>query len=150
MHHAWSLIQEVEGLGGMTRAIEKGLPKLRIEEAAARRQARIDAGHDVIVGVNRYRPSEKEILDTLEVDHSAVRRAQLGRLAGLRAGRDPAAVAEALEALRRGASGTDNVLALAIDAVRAKLGADAIAKGRGLDAGRVPQAKRGKAARRGR
>ncbi len=118
MHRAWSLIQEVEELGGVAKAIETGLPKLRIEEAAARRQARIDSGHDVIVGVNRYRPSSNENLDTLEVDNTAVRENQIRRLKTLRAGRDAARVETALAALSAGAANGGNLLELAVDAVR--------------------------------
>ena len=104
-HRAWDLIQEIEGLGGMARAIEKGVPKLRIEEAAARRQARIDAGVDVIVGVNRYRPDDETPLDTLEVDNTAVRQAQLSRLEKLKRERDSTAVEARLQALTAGARG---------------------------------------------
>jgi methylmalonyl-CoA mutase len=115
-------LREVEELGGMASAIAQGLPKRRIEEAAARTQARIDGGRQVIVGVNRYRagldPGELEIL---EVDNGAVRAAQVGRLAELRAARDPAAVDAALAALRgAAASGDGNLLALAVDAARAR------------------------------
>ncbi|HLQ39284.1 MAG TPA: methylmalonyl-CoA mutase [Planctomycetota bacterium] len=116
---AWALIQEVEQLGGMTKAIEQGLPKLRIEEAAARRQARIDAGEEAIVGVNKYQPEQQEPLDILAIDNSAVRNTQIARLQQLKRTRDGAAVQRALAALTEGARGTDNLLALSIDAVRA-------------------------------
>ncbi|MGE3174684.1 MAG: methylmalonyl-CoA mutase [Planctomycetota bacterium] len=116
---AWALIQEVELLGGMTAAIEQGLPKLRIDEAAARRQARIDSGKETIVGVNRYRPEQEEPLDILSIDNSAVRQAQEQRLVELRRTRDQAAVQAALAALRQGAEGDGNLLALTIPAVRA-------------------------------
>ncbi len=117
---AWERIAEIEGLGGMAKAIERGVPKLRIEEAAALRQARIDSGRDVIVGVNRYKAEgESTPLDILSVDTKAVRAAQLARLDELRASRDAAAVESALTALRDGAAGDANLLALSIDAARA-------------------------------
>ncbi len=115
---AWSLIQEVERLGGMAKAIEAGLPKRRIEEAAARKQARIDSGQDVIVGVNRYEPHQETPLETLEVDNSEVRTRQVARLAELRAERDQAAVEEALGKLTAGCLGDANLLELAVDAAR--------------------------------
>ncbi|TCK31046.1 methylmalonyl-CoA mutase [Ancylobacter aquaticus] len=113
-------IAEVEELGGMAKAIEAGIPKLRIEEAAATTQARIDSGAQTVVGVNRYRPDRETPLDVLRVDNSAVRAAQLEKLARLKAERDPQAVAGALAALEAGARGNGNLLALAIDAARAK------------------------------
>ncbi len=113
-------IDEVEALGGMGRAIEAGLPKRRIEEAAARTQARIDAGEQVVVGVNRFRPDNEPPLDTLRVDNRAVRAAQIARLAKLRSERDRAAVEAALAALTEGARGRTNLLSLAIDAARAR------------------------------
>ncbi len=117
---AWAHIQEVEALGGMERAIAEGLPKLRIEEAAARTQARIDSGQQVIVGVNRYRLADEAPVDVLRVDNAAVRAAQAERLARLRATRDGDAVAAALSALSTvAASGGGNLLALAVDAARA-------------------------------
>jgi methylmalonyl-CoA mutase len=125
MHKAWAHIREIEELGGMAKAIETGLPKRRIEEAAARRQAQIDSGREVIVGVNRYRREEEEEIAVREVDNRAVREAQLRRLAGVRDGRDGLAVAHALEALARCArNGDGNLLELSIDAarVRATLG----------------------------
>ena len=118
---AWAHIQEVEELGGMTRAIEEGLPKRRIEEAAARTQARIDAGRQALVGVNAYRLDEPEQVEVLKVDNRAVRQKQLERLATLRRERDDAAVAGALDALERCAStGEGNLLALSVDAARAR------------------------------
>ncbi len=117
---AWSHIQEVEELGGMRRAIEAGLPQRRIEEAAARKQARIDTGKDVIVGVNRYvEEDEGEPLETLVVDNTAVRTAQIEQLQSLRASRDSAACRAAVAALTEGARGGGNLLALAIDCARA-------------------------------
>jgi len=114
-------IEEVEKLGGMTRAIEAGLPKLRIEEAAARTQARIDSGAQAVIGVNKYRPRDEAAIDVLKVDHGAVRQLQLDKLARLKRERDPRAVADALAALTRTAEGGNgNLLALAIDAARAK------------------------------
>ncbi len=118
-HRAWELIQEVEELGGMAKAIETGLPKLRIEEAAARKQARIDSGKDVIVGVNRYQVEEESEIDILEVDNAKVREAQLERLKQLKENRDNAAVEAALKAISDAArSGEGNLLALAVDAAR--------------------------------
>jgi len=114
-------IEEVEALGGMTRAIEAGLPKLRIEEAAARTQARIDAGAQAVIGVNKYRPESEAPIDVLKVDNAAVRQLQVDKLARLKRERDPKAVAEALATLTRNAAGGNgNLLALAIDAARAK------------------------------
>ncbi|HJL33110.1 MAG TPA: methylmalonyl-CoA mutase, partial [Polyangiaceae bacterium LLY-WYZ-15_(1-7)] len=118
---AWAHIQEVEELGGMTKAIEEGLPKLRIEEAAARTQARIDSGKQPIIGVNTFPLREKEDIPILKVDNSAVREAQLRRLEQLRSERDGDAVRRALEALTNAAdSGEGNLLALSIEAARAK------------------------------
>ncbi|GIV62452.1 MAG: methylmalonyl-CoA mutase [Rhodothermaceae bacterium] len=116
---AWTLIQEVEARGGMTKAIEEGLPKLRIEEAAARKQARIDAGKDVIVGVNRYRLDREPPIEILEVDNTAVREQQIARIREVKARRDEAAVEAALEALTRCAeTGEGNLLALSVEAAR--------------------------------
>ncbi|GAB3262593.1 methylmalonyl-CoA mutase [Larkinella harenae] len=119
---AWALIQEVEKLGGMTKAIETGLPKLRIEEAAARKQARIDAGKDVIVGVNKYQPESEKELDLREVDNQAVREAQLNRLNEVKTKRDSGKVEAALTALFEAAHSnrraSTNLLALAIEAAR--------------------------------
>ena len=109
---AYGHIQEVEQLGGMARAIEAGIPKLRIEEAAARTQARIDAGEQAVIGVNKYRPQDEKPIDVLKVDNSAVRQLQLDKLSRLRAERDPAQVKTALEVLTRAASGGNaNLLA---------------------------------------
>ncbi|RYD99426.1 MAG: methylmalonyl-CoA mutase [Sphingobacteriales bacterium] len=116
---AWTLIEEVESLGGMAKAIETGVPKMRIEEAAAKKQARIDGGLDTIVGVNNYITDEKSDIEILEVDNTKVREQQLARLAQLKAERDNTAVQEALEALKEAAqTGQGNLLALAIDAAR--------------------------------
>ncbi len=117
---AWKHIEEVEQLGGMTKAIENGLPKLRIEEAAARAQAQIDSGARPIIGVNRFQSSTRDEIPILKVDNSAVRKAQLDRLAKLKAERDDAAVTRALEALTKGAESEANLLALSIEAARAK------------------------------
>ena len=118
---AWAHIQEVEELGGMAKAIEAGIPKLRIEEASAKTQARIDAGQQSVIGVNKYRPENEAPIDVLKVDNSAVRIMQLDKLRRLRAERDPAQLAAALESLTRAADGGNgNLLALAIDAARAK------------------------------
>ena len=118
---AWGHIQEVEELGGMAKAIEAGIPKLRIEEAAAKAQGRIDSGTQSIIGVNKYRPTEERPIDVLKVDNSAVRKLQLEKLARLKAEREPKAVEDALAALTRAADrGNGNLLALAVDAARAK------------------------------
>jgi len=119
MHKAWHHIQEIEALGGMAKAIETGIPKMRIEEAAARRQARIDSGRETIVGVNKYRLAEEKPLDVLVVDNQAVRLSQLRRLAQTKSGRDPVAVNAALAALTRCAeTGEGNMLDLSIHAAR--------------------------------
>jgi methylmalonyl-CoA mutase len=117
---AWAHIQEVEALGGMAKAIEAGIPKLRIEEAAATTQARIDGGAQTVVGVNKFKPVKDRLIDVLRVDNSAVRAAQIDKLNRLKAERSPAEVAAKLEALTNGAAGNGNLLALAIDAARAK------------------------------
>jgi methylmalonyl-CoA mutase len=117
---AWAHIQEVEALGGMAKAIEAGIPKLRIEEAAATTQARIDGGAQTVVGVNKFKPVKDKLIDVLRVDNSAVRAAQIDKLSRLKAERSPAEVAAKLEALTNGAAGNGNLLALAIDAARAK------------------------------
>ncbi|MCH2194953.1 methylmalonyl-CoA mutase [Kordia sp.] len=116
---AMQLIEEVEELGGMTKAIEAGIPKMRIEEAAARKQARIDSGQDVIVGVNKYRLKKEDPLHILEVDNQTVRNSQLARLDELKKNRNTAEVTEALQKLTDAASsGEENLLALAVDAAR--------------------------------
>jgi methylmalonyl-CoA mutase len=118
---AEKLIAEVEDMGGMTKAVEAGLPKLRIEEAAARRQARVDRGEDVIVGVNKYQAERGPQPETLEVDNSAVRKQQIARLERIRETRDPAACQAALDALTEAAkTGDGNLLALSIEAMRAR------------------------------
>ncbi len=117
---AEKLIGEVEKLGGMTRAVEAGMPKLKIEEAAARRQARIDRGEEVIVGVNKYRSGEQAELELLDIDNSKVRATQIARLAQIRASRDAAKVEAALSALRAGAASDANLLALSVEAIRAR------------------------------
>ena len=122
---AWKHIQEVEEMGGMAKAIETGLPKMRIEEAAARKQARIDANKDIIVGVNKYRLEKEDPLEILEVDNMAVRESQLARLKKLRDGRDDAEVQQSLDAITKACeTGEGNLLALAVDAAkkRASLG----------------------------
>lgn len=124
-HRAWKLIQEIEEMGGMAKAIETGLPKMRIEEAAARKQARIDSKKDIIVGVNKYRLEKEDPIEILEVDNTAVREAQIRRLKELKASRDNAAVEKALEAITQAcATGEGNLLELAVEAakVRATLG----------------------------
>ncbi|PXA78553.1 methylmalonyl-CoA mutase [Caulobacter sp. D4A] len=113
-------IEEVEAAGGMAKAIEQGIPKLRIEEAAAKTQARIDSNRQSVVGVNRYKPEVADVIPMLKVDNSSVRNQQLEKLARLKAERDPAATEAALKALEDGARGSGNLLALAVDAARAK------------------------------
>ncbi|MEL7221802.1 MAG: methylmalonyl-CoA mutase family protein, partial [Bacteroidota bacterium] len=118
---AWSLIQEVEELGGMAKAIEEGLPKLRIEEAAARKQARIDSGQEQLVGVNIFQTQEAAQIDILEVDNTAVRESQIKGLAAVKAQRHEQAVTRALEALHQAAAQQEgNLLALAVEAARAR------------------------------
>ena len=118
---AWGHIQEVEALGGMAKAIEAGLPKLRIEEASAKTQARIDSGAQWVVGVNKFKPESEAAIDVLKVENSTVRRLQIDKLTRLKSERDQKTVAEALENLTRSAAqGNGNLLALAIDAARAK------------------------------
>ncbi|MEW5704784.1 MAG: methylmalonyl-CoA mutase [Pseudomonadota bacterium] len=118
---AGKLMDEVEAMGGMTQAIVAGMPKLRIEEAATRRQARIDRGEEVIVGVNRYQPEgEEKSFDILDIDNADVRARQLARLEQVRKTRDEAGVQAALQALTQGARGDANLLALSIEAVRAR------------------------------
>ncbi len=118
-HRAWAHIQEIEKLGGMAKAIESGVPKMRIEEASARKQSRIDSNIDTILGVNKYRLDHEDPIETLEIDNTAVRQAQLDRLAKLRANRDSEAVQKALDALTECArTGQGNLLELSIDAAR--------------------------------
>lgn len=117
---AWEIIERVEGEGGMAKAVEAGWPKAMIEEAAAARQARVDRGDDVIVGVNRFRLGDEDPIETLEVDNARVRREQIERIAAVRAARDADACDKALDALREGARGGGNLLALAVDAARAR------------------------------
>ncbi|MDF2038537.1 methylmalonyl-CoA mutase [Cytobacillus oceanisediminis] len=122
---AWEHIEEIENLGGMAKAIETGLPKMRIEEAAARRQAQIDSGKETIIGVNKYRLEKEEPIDILDIDNTAVRLKQIEKLEQLKASRDNEKVAEALEAITRAAdTGEGNLLELAVNAarVRATLG----------------------------
>ena len=119
MHSAWELIQEVEELGGMAKAIETGVPKMRIEEAAARRQARIDSSEDIIVGLNAYPPPEEPMIPVLDIDNDAVRNSQVERLAQLKRNRDAEAVRLSLEQIERcAASGEGNLLECTVDAAR--------------------------------
>jgi len=118
---AWGHIEEVEALGGMAKAIEASIPKLRIEEAAAKTQARIDAGAQSVIGVNKYAPTNEKPIEVLKIDNSAVRAHQIEKLQRLKAERDPTVLQEALDALTRAADrGNGNLLALAVDAARAK------------------------------
>jgi methylmalonyl-CoA mutase len=117
---AWALIEEVESLGGMTKAVASGMPKLRIEESAARRQARVDRGDEVIVGVNKYQPENPEHVDVLAIDNSDVRRQQIARLERVRAERDEQACEDALRRLTEGAAAKGNLLELCVDAARAR------------------------------
>ena len=118
---AWALISEVEEMGGMTRAVESGMPKLRIEESAARKQARIDQGEEVIVGVNKYRPEVEDHVDILDIDNAKVRKSQIARLKKIKAARDGKALEAALAGLSQCAgTGQGNLLALAIEAMRAR------------------------------
>ncbi|MFG1923433.1 methylmalonyl-CoA mutase [Cryptosporangium sp. NPDC048952] len=148
---AWSHIEEVEAAGGMARAINEGIPKLRIEEAAARTQARIDSGRQPVIGVNRYRPDADEPIEVLRVDNASVRREQIEKLERLRAERDPRAVEDALAALTKAADAAlnghrgpgldENLLALAVDAARHKATvgeiSDALEKVYGRHAGQI-------------
>jgi methylmalonyl-CoA mutase len=118
-HRAWELISEIEELGGMAKAIDTGIPKMRIEEAAARKQARIDSGQDIIVGVNKYQVKEENQIEILEVDNTAVMRSQLERLKELKKSRDNQAVKGALDAITKCAeTGSGNLLELAVEAAR--------------------------------
>ena len=150
-HRAWAHIKEVEAAGGMAAAIDEGLPKLRVEEAAARTQARIDSGRQPVIGVNKYRLAEEDQLDVLKIDNAGVRKLQQDKLDRLRAERDPGEVASALAALTRAAGAaqdgsrpdglSQNLLALAIDAARAKATvgeiSDALEKVYGRHAGQI-------------
>jgi methylmalonyl-CoA mutase len=125
VHKAWAYIEEIESMGGMAKAIETGIPKMRIEEASARKQARIDSQKDVIVGVNKYRLEKEDPIDILDIDNTAVRLSQIERLKVLRANRDEAAVQLSLDAITKSCeTGEGNLLELAIDAAakRASLG----------------------------
>jgi methylmalonyl-CoA mutase len=115
---AWAIIERVEAEGGMAKAVAAGWPKAMIEEAAAARQARVDRGEDVIVGVNKYRLAQEDRIETLEVDNHAVREAQIARLAAVRAARDETACRAALDAITKGATEGGNLLALAVEAAR--------------------------------
>ena len=117
---AWALIEEVEAHGGMTKAVAEGLPKHRIEEAAAARAAKVDIGETVIVGVNRYRLAEEEEHDFLEVDNARVRAGQIAKIEKVRAGRDEAKARAALDALEKGARGDENLLSLSVEAARVR------------------------------
>ena len=117
---AWKIIGEVDELGGMTKAVASGMPKRLIEEAAAARQARVDKGEDVIVGVNKYRPDNADQIDFLDVDNVKVREGQVARISATKAARDEAACQAALGALTEGAKGGTNLLALAVTAARAR------------------------------
>jgi methylmalonyl-CoA mutase len=117
---AWALIQEVEGMGGMTMAVAEGMPKRRIEEASAARAARVDRGEDVIVGVNRYRLKDEAPIDILEVDNAKVRAGQIERIERTRSSRDEAAARAALDALTQGAGSGANLLQLSVEAARAR------------------------------
>jgi methylmalonyl-CoA mutase len=118
--HARAIIDEVEAMGGMTKAVEAGIPKLRIEESAARRQARVDKAEDVIVGVNKFETTEPSTVDVRDIDNAAVRDSQIARLKQVKAARDPARVAATLEALTKGAAANGNLLELAVEAARAR------------------------------
>lgn len=120
-HRAWSIIQEIEALGGMAKAIETGMPKMRIEEAAAKKQGRIDANTDIIVGVNKYKPEKEESIDILEVDNTAVREAQIKRLNIIKEERDNNKVNRLLNSITHAVqSNAGNLLALSVDAARAR------------------------------
>ena len=120
LEHAWALMQEVEEMGGMTKAVATGMPKLRIEESAAKRQAMIDRGEDVIVGVNKYRKDTEDPIDILEIDNDAVREGQVARLARIRATRDQTACDAALAELERRTTQGGNLLEAAVAAARAR------------------------------
>ncbi|MDT8424302.1 MAG: methylmalonyl-CoA mutase [Desulfuromonadales bacterium] len=117
---ATEILDEIEGLGGMTKAIESGMPKLRIEESAARKQAAIDSGRDVIVGVNKYKLAKEDPIEVLDIDNSAVRESQIARINKIRAGRDAAACQAALAAITAACDTDDNLLALCVEAARCR------------------------------
>jgi methylmalonyl-CoA mutase len=117
---AWKLIEEVEAMGGMTKAVASGLPKLRIEESAARRQAMMDRGEEVVVGVNKYKPTREDAVEILDVDNMAVRDSQIARLTNIRASRDAGACDAALAELERRARDGGNLLEAAVAAARAR------------------------------
>jgi len=117
---AWALVEEVEQLGGMTKAVESGMPKLRIEESAARRQAAVDRGDETVVGVNKYRSDQEPQVEVRHIDNTEVRRQQIARLEAVRASRDPQRCAVALDALRAGAAADANLLELCVEAARAR------------------------------
>jgi len=117
---AWDIIQEVEEIGGMTKAVEAGMPKMQIEASAARKQARVDQGEEVIVGVNKYQSDDKDKFDVREIDNTAVRDAQVARITAIRASRDEIAAQSALCALENGAQSNSNLLALSVDAARSR------------------------------
>jgi methylmalonyl-CoA mutase len=117
---AWALIQEVEALGGMTKAVESGMPKLKIEEAATAKQARVDRGEEVVVGVNKYRLEKEDAIDFLEVDNAKVRAGQIARIENTRRLRDETKAQACLQAIRDGARAAGNLLALSVDAARAR------------------------------
>ncbi len=118
--HARAIIDEVEAMGGMTKAVEAGIPKLRIEESSARRQARVDKGEDVIVGVNKFETTEESKFDVRDIDNASVRDSQIARLKQVKANRDPVKVAATLDALTAGAASNGNLLELAVEAARAR------------------------------
>jgi methylmalonyl-CoA mutase len=117
---AWALIAEMEKMGGMTRAVELGFPKLEIEKASAAKQSRVDRGEEVVVGVNKYKPAVETPIETLDIDNARVREGQIARLAKTRASRDEAKAQAALDRLREGARGTANLLQLSVEAARAR------------------------------
>ena len=120
MEQAWDLLTEVENLGGMTKAIETGLPKMRIEEAAAKKQARIDAGHEIIVGVNRYQTDENSQIEIREVDNTEVRKAQINKLEEIKARRNNTEVSSLLSELKKAAQGNENLLEIAVRCAKAR------------------------------
>ena len=118
---AWALIEEIEELGGMAKAIETGLPKMKVEESAAKRQAKIDSKSEIIVGVNKYRLAEEDPIDILDIDNAVVREEQIKRLAEMKASRNEEEVQKHLARLTKAAQdGSENLLAVAVDAARAR------------------------------